>query len=305
MSCSHGQCKDKSENFSFYIRPDICCTVTILQWETKTRFKTEISWRPVGFSFKSQQAWTRRWAKFQHQIAYSAVWNVFSPLGKCLLFSALLLAPRTVLVMNSDLRYNLGKVQKVCNFNSSRRERESQKKIVVAVTLDIDIKMLSKLVKSNKQNAFYYGNVNSCMKYTNLLQRPGGMEGCDVITSRQHFEEGVPALTGKEREKKRWSFCQQLISPVWFLLRHLCKSLLNKESYCAPTFLQAVWKHSWLSLLIPLGSVWLRLQRGPGGGSYSEPRQSDYTGETKYSKQNQQQDRNCTSWSRLWRNSFI
>lgn len=40
------------------------------------------------------------------------------------------------------------------------------------------------------------------MKHTNLLQRPGGMEGCDIITSRQHFEEGVPVLTGKKKKKK-------------------------------------------------------------------------------------------------------
>lgn len=29
-------------------------------------------------------------------------------------------------------------------------------------------------------------------EYTDLLQSPRGVEGCDVISSRQHFEEGVP-----------------------------------------------------------------------------------------------------------------
>lgn len=36
-------------------------------------------------------------------------------------------------------------------------------------------------------------------EYADLLQSPRGMEGCDVISSRQHFEEGVPVLVKKKK----------------------------------------------------------------------------------------------------------
>ena len=116
----------------------------------------------------------------------------------------------------------------------------------------------------------YLRNIHVSMKpeVTNLFQTPRGMGSCDVEISGEHFEEGVPVLWRPHKRTRLWNFKRL---KTLFTTRKTNKNFFSTDTCKLLTFLQAVWRHSGVSLLFPLGWVWLPLLRGPGDGPYSEP----------------------------------